>query len=386
MPRLPLTRPDFDQSDVDSVAQCLASGWVTQGPATQRFERLVAERHAAPYALATTSCTAALHLATMALGLGPGDEVIVPAFTWVTSVHSVEYVGATPVFVDVDPNTFNIDAGAIRAAVTPRTRAIVAVHLFGLPADMDAIMEIARDHGLRVIEDAACAIGSRYRGRPVGVIGDIGCFSFHPRKVITTGEGGMVTTRDTEIARRIAYLRNHGATGLPADDPTAENPWTMSQFDEIGYNLRLSDIQSAVGIAQFAKLDRLLIERRRLAERYTAALTGESGLALPTADTAPNDHTYQSYVVRLVDGDRDRRNRIMTVFKEAGIQTRPGTHAVHRLGYYRRKYGIEPSRFPHAVRSEDTTITLPIFPAMTSSDQDQVVDILRRGLEARAAR
>ncbi len=369
-----ITAPSFDNEEIALVKQCLDSGWVTQGPLTTRFEQLVAARHAVKHALATTSCTSALHLATMALGLGPGDEVVVPAFTWVTSAHSAEYVGAKAVFCDVDSRTFNIDPAALRAAITPRTRAIVAVHLFGLAAPMNEI----REHGLAVIEDAACAIGTTYRGQPVGGLGDIGCFSFHPRKVVTTGEGGMVTTNRDELATKVRSLRNHGSTGpAPGDDPA--KPYVMSTFNMIGYNLRLSDIQAAVGVAQMAKLERLLAERRSRALRYTELLRSVDDLVTPFEPEGCG-HTYQSYVVRLREGGRPRRNAVMDVVAAEGIQTRPGTHAVHRLGYYADKYGLSPGQFPHAAACEDTTITLPIFPGMTDAAQDQVIASLKRGL------
>ena len=216
-----LTAPAFDEDEIALVKQCLASGWVTQGPLTARFEQLVAARHAVAHALATTSCTSALHLATLALGLGPGDEVIVPAFTWITSANAAEYVGARAMFCDVDPRTFNIDPAALEAAITPRARAVVAVHLFGLAAPMDEILSVARKHGLAVIEDAACAIGTSYNGRPVGGIGDIGCFSFHPRKVVTTGEGGMVTTNRSDLAERVASPAQPWLHGPRAAGPGA---------------------------------------------------------------------------------------------------------------------------------------------------------------------
>ena len=373
---LPITAPKFDDEEIDLVRQCLQSGWVTQGPLTARFEQLFGARHASPHTLATTSCTAALHLATMALQLKPGDEVIVPAFTWVTSAHAAEYVGARAVFVDVDLQTFNLDPAALEDAITPNTKAIVAVHLFGKAAPMAEIRAVADRHHLAIIEDAACAVGTTYEGVPVGTLGDVACFSLHPRKVITTGEGGVVTTRSSELATRIKQLRNHGATGpAPGADPT--RPYAMGTFDVIGFNLRLSDIQSAVGIAQMSKLDGLLAERRRLALRYTEVLSGVTGLLCPTDDAG---HTYQSYVIRVEDG-REHRNRIMDELSRLEIQTRPGTHAVHRLGYYARKYGLRPDQFPNACLAEDTTITLPIFPGMTAAQQDFVVESLRRAMQ-----
>jgi perosamine synthetase len=375
-----LASPSFDQAEVELVRQCLASGWVTQGPLTQRFEDLVAERHGAKHAMATTSCTAALHLATAALGLGPGDEVIVPAFTWVTSAHCAEYVGARPVFAEIDLATYNLQPEAFEAAITPRTRAVIVVHLFGLAADMTAIVRIARKHGISVIEDAACGIGTTFTGKPVGTFGDLGCLSFHPRKVISTGEGGMVLTNNDELAASVRSLRNHGSTGLPSEETEPRGPWTMATFDRVGFNLRLSDIQAAVGVAQMGKLEGLLAERRRRADRYSTLLAGLQRLALPNRAGDLAGHTYQSYVVRIADGDRKRRNAIMSRLAEHKIETRPGTHAVHRLGHYARKYGYKPQDFPNAALSEDTTITLPLFPGMTDAEQDQVVEVLSSAL------
>jgi perosamine synthetase len=374
-----LTRPHFDEHEMELLRRCLDSGWVTQGPFVSEFERMFAARHQVRYALATTSCTAALHMVSTALGLGPGDEVIVPAFTWITSANCAEYVGARAVFADVEFATFNLDPQALEAALTPNTRAIVVVHLFGLAARMNEIMEIARRHNLYVIEDAACAVGTTYAGKPVGSRGDLGCFSFHPRKVITTGEGGMVTTNDERLSKHINSLRNHGATGhlKPAEQPA--RPYHMGPFDELGYNLRLSDIQAAVGVAQLAKLDGLLQERKRLAERYSRVLNDLEEIALPRAD-GECGHTYQSYVIRVLKGGMPWRNTLMEHLDALKIQTRPGTHAVHRLGYYVEKYGLKPGQFPVAAACEDTTITLPLFPGMTEVDQNFVANSLREAL------
>lgn len=375
-----ITKPQFDDDELRLLKQCLDSHWVTQGPMTAEFERLFSIHHKLSHSLATTSCTAALHLAAFALELGPGDEVIVPAFTWVTSAHCAEYAGAKAVFADVEIDTYNLDPAALRAAITPRTRAIVVVHLFGLPAKMNEIMAIAKRHGLAVIEDAACATGTTYKNVPVGGIGDIGCFSFHPRKVITTGEGGMVTTNRADLADRVKSLRNHGATGpAPGDDPT--KPYTMSTFNRLGFNLRLSDIQGAVGVAQMAKLDRLLAERRKLAERYHELLTNVSEISLPVAREGFG-HTYQSYVVRILEGSREKRNKIMDMLAESNIATRPGTHAVHMLGYYVNKYKLHRDQFPVARACEETTITLPLFPGMTDVDQCLVADCLTKALRS----
>ena len=368
-----LTEPSFDDTEIEMLRECLASKWVTQGPLTERFEKLVAERHHVKHAMACTSCTAALHLAALALKLGPGDEVIVPAFTWVTSAHSAEYVGAKAVLAEIDLATYNIDPSALAASITPRTRAVVAVHLFGLAAPMDEINAIARKHDLAVIEDAACAIGTTYKNTLVGGIGDIGCFSFHPRKSVTTGEGGVVTTNRDDLAELVRSQRNHGATGLPDVNYEAHGPWTMATFDNIGFNLRLSDIQAAVGVAQMAKLDRLLAERRRLGHRYSELLADNRNIALPVGGDLAG-HSFQSYVIRTLEGGRPKRNEVMAALAAQGIQTRPGTHAVHRLGYYRKKYQFEPEQFPNAAVAEDTTITLPVFAGMSEDDQQRVVE------------
>jgi dTDP-4-amino-4,6-dideoxygalactose transaminase len=385
MEPLQITFPHFDRAEVEAVQACLDSRWVTQGPFVSQFEQLFRSRHQVGHALATTSCTAALHLATLALGLGPGDEVIVPAFTWVTSAHCAEYVGARAVFADVRPDTYNLDPAALAAAITPRTRAVVVVHLFGQAAEMDPILAIARKHNLAVIEDAACAVGTTYADRPVGSLGDLGCFSFHPRKVITTGEGGMVTTNRAELARRVGSLRNHGSVGIPGLQGSPR-PYQMAEFDLLGHNLRLSDIQAAVGVAQMAKLDALLEARLCLAAAYHQLLRDVDEFA-PPAVADLGGHTYQSFVVRLRQGGRVRRNEVMDRLAAAGIQTRPGTHAVHRLGYYVHKYGLRAEQFPQAAAAEDTTITLPLFPGMTDADQRRVVAglkqaVLGRGLAA----
>lgn len=369
-----IAEPKFGSEEIELLKKCLDSKWVTQGPYVAEFERLFAARHRCKNALATTSCTAALHLAALALELQPGDEVIVPAFTWVTSAHCAEYVGAKAVFADIDLATFNLDPKAVKAAITPRTRAIVAVHLFGLAAPMSELLAIAKEHSLAIIEDGACAVGSLYKGQPVGAIGDIGCFSFHPRKVITTGEGGMLTTDSTELAEKLKSLRNHGATGLPPGIDSTR-AYAMSTFRVLGFNLRLSDIQAAVGVAQMARLDGLLADRRRCAWRYDQLLDGVEDLVLPDTPGWAG-HSYQSYVVRLASGGKARRNAAMDELTAQGIQTRPGTHAVHRLDYYANKYGIAPSAFPNACAAEDTTITLPIIPEMSEAQQAVVADAL----------
>ena len=376
-----LTFPKFDEEEIQLLRQCLDSRWVTQGPLTERFEALVGARHEIAHSLATTSCTAALHMSTTALGLGPGDEVIVPAFTWVTSAHCAEYVGASVRFAEVEAETFNLDPEAYEAAITPITKAVVVVHLFGLSAKMEEILAIAKRHGHFVIEDAACAIGTNYDSKPVGGLGDLGCFSFHPRKIITTGEGGMVVTNSEGLADRVRSLRNHGSTGFLNPLPVASRPYNMASFDVLGYNLRLSDIQAAVGIAQMAKLDVLLVERQQLAKKYNELLGAIEEIVLPKVPEKCG-HTYQSYVIRILKGGMRKRNEIMDALDAKKIQTRPGTHAVHRLGYYQAKYNLKASDFSVASLCEDTTITLPLFPGMTPKDQELVASSLIEAIDS----
>ncbi len=371
-----ITRPDFGEEEIALLRDCLDSGWVTQGPFVARFETEFAEIQSLRHNFAVSSCTAALHIACAALELGPGDEMIVPAFTWVTSATAAEYLGARAVFVDVDPGSFNIDVTKIEQAITPRTRAIMAVHLFGLSADLDALRDIADRHGIYLIEDAACAAGTTYKGRPVGSDGIASCFSFHPRKVITTGEGGSIATTESSIAERIQSLRNHGAAGPPPDEADNPRPWTMARFPGLGFNYRMSDIQAAVGCAQLGKLERLIHERRTLAAHYSALLSATSDVSLPGDPDSTGGHTFQSFVIRVSDGLRDTRDRLMLAFEQAQIQTRPGTHAVHKLEYFSDKYQLSADAYPNAVLCENTSITLPLFPGMTNDDQQQVVAVI----------
>ncbi len=346
------------------------------GPQSALFEDLVGDLHGAKHAIAVNSCTSALHLSMLALGVGPGDEVIVPAFTWLTTASAVEYVGGTPVFVDVSHDDCNISVASIEGAITSRTKAIVPVHLFGAAADMDPIIEIADSHGLSVVEDAACAIGTLYNGKPVGSLGAIGCFSFHPRKIITTGEGGMATTNVPEWARILRCLRCHGDSGRAEFEAEEHGPWSMSDFTMAGFNFRLSDIQAAIGVAQISRLPELIAERRRLAAGYCERLSGMNNLMLPVTPMADPGHTYQSFVVSIEGADRELRNRVMTSLRAADIETRPGTHAVHRISYYSKKYGLHQDDYPVAAMLADTTISLPMFPGMTDEQLSSVTDTL----------
>ena len=369
-----LARPSVGAEELAAVKDVLDSGWLTQGPKVAAFEKGCAERLGVPHALAVTSGTTALHVAIDALGIGPGDEVIVPTFTWVATANAAVYCGATPVFVDVEPDTYNIDAAKIAAAVTPRTRAIIPVHLFGLCADMDAVRKAVPAH-VKIVEDAACAFGATYDGRQAGAMGDIGCFSFHPRKSITTGEGGMVVTRDETLARAMGELRNHGLSAADPKTRGGPGPHFMADVVRLGFNFRMSDIQAAVGVAQLAKLDRFIDDRERWAKFYLEALADVPWLALPRVPEGCRS-VWQSFVVVVKPGAPKSRNAIMADLAAAGVATRPGTQAVTDLAYYRERHGIKDGQFPVATMLEAQSISLPLHNELGREDYEYVSEVV----------
>lgn len=380
-PAIPITRAVFDEAEAQAVARVLESGWVVQGPRVAEFEAGFRAFTGLPEAVACTSCTTGLHLALLAEGIGPGDEVIVPSFTWVASANAVLYVGATPVLADVSLETFNITPEEVERRITPRTRAIMAVHLFGLAAELDDILSVARARGIKVIEDAACALGTLYRGRHIGALGDGGAFSFHPRKAITTGEGGMYTTSDPGKAAHARSLRDHGAAKSDHARHSARGAALLPVFEMVGYNYRMTDLQAAVGVAQLGKLDGILAARIARAKRYDRLLDGVEGLVRPV-EPAGHRHSYQSYVCRIpverltageIRSGNAYRNAVMNALEEERIATRQGTHAVHMLGYYARTYGLSPIDFPGAFAADHLSLSLPLYAQMTDEEQDRVV-------------
>lgn len=372
--------PSMGEEEWHAVREPIESGWLTQGPKVAAFERDFAERHGVPHALATTSCTTALHLALAAMGIGPGDEVIVPAFTWVATANAALYCGAEPVLCDVDPVTFNIDPASAASKVTERTKAVMAVHLFGLCADMDALRAAMPGH-VRIIEDAACAAGASYKGVPAGALADAAAFSFHPRKSITCGEGGMLTMRDDALAARAQVLRNHGASVSEEQRHRGPQPWLLPAFDELGYNYRMTDVQAAIGLVQLGKLDRFIDERDARARWYSAALADLDWLRTPNV---PNEgrHAWQAYVT-IVDPQRAPlpRNELMARLHARGVATRPGTHAVHMLGYYADRYGFSPDDFPGARDCERNTMAIPLHNRMSDADYAYVVAMIREAAD-----
>jgi perosamine synthetase len=369
---IPIAVPSLGEEEWEALREPLESGWLTQGPKVAAFEQAFAERHSVAHALATTSCTTGLHLALVALGIGPGDEVLVPAFTWVATANVVRYCGAEPVFVDVDPVTYNVDPGDLAAKVTPRTRAALPVHLFGLCADMDAVRAALPDEVL-VIEDAACAAGGHYHGRPAGSLGHVGVFSFHPRKSITTGEGGMLTTNLDDVAERARRLRNHGAAVSEEERHRGPQPYLLPAFEELGFNYRMTDLQAAVGLVQLGKLDAFVAERDRWARWYAEELADLEWLRTP-APPADYGHAWQAYVTVVGDDAPADRNSLMKALQERGISTRPGTHAVTELDLYREHAGT----CSVASFLDERTMALPLHNKMTQDDYAYVVAQLRQ--------
>lgn len=374
--KIQISLPSTGDEEWQATREPLTTGWLTQGPKVAEFERRFAERHQVPYALATTSCTTALHLILAAMGIGPGDEVIVPSFTWVATANAVLYCGGTPVLADVDRRTNNIDPADVARKVTPRTKAVIAVHLFGLCADMDAL-RAALPAGMPIIEDAACASGASYKGVPAGGLGHAAAFSFHPRKSITTGEGGMVTTRDKDLAAHADMLRNHGASISEEQRHKGPRPYLLAEFNLMGFNYRMTDLQGAVGLVQLGKLDRFIEERERWARWYVQELHGIPWLRMPVLPKE-GQHAWQAFVT-YVDPARAPmpRNQIMERLQAEGISTRPGTHAIHLLGYYREKLGCRPDDLPGARDCDAHTMAIPLHNRMTAEDYTYVVERLR---------
>jgi dTDP-4-amino-4,6-dideoxygalactose transaminase len=355
-----LALPYTDDDEINEVAAVLESGYLTQGPKVQELEEAVARVAGTRYAFATTSATTALHLSLAALGIRRGDEVIVPDFTFPATANVVVQLGARPVLVDVDPRTYAMDAEQLERHISARTRAIMPVHPFGLSADMDGLLAVSDRHGIPIVEDAACALATTYRGVPVGGFGRAGCFSFHPRKSITTGEGGMIVTNDADLADRISVLRNHGGRRSSG----------RFRFEDAGFNYRLSDILAAVGVAQMRKLDWIIARRREIAALYDAALEDVSGVTSPWQPSW-GGHVYQSYVTR-VDSTIDR-DAVIRGLAERGIETTLGTYALHSEPYFVRALGHAPGDLTNSWDAYRTTLTLPLFPQMSEAMVERVV-------------
>ena len=371
MTSIPISKPFFTGDEGAAVAEAVASGWVSQGPRVREFEARFAERVGAADAVAVTSCTTALQLALHVTGVGPGDEVIVPSLSFIATANAVWQCGATPVFADIDARTYNLDPAAAERAITARTRAIMPVHQVGLPAEMDAFLELGRRHGVAVVEDAACAIGATYKGRPVGALSPLACFSLHPRKVITTGEGGMITVLDPELGARLRFLRQHAMDVSDLARHSASDV-VIEHYPERGWNYRMTDMQAALGLCQLDVLDEILDRRRRLADRYTAALERMPTLHAPY-DPAHSERTWQSYSARLDASAPIERTELMRRLLADGIATRRGVMAILQEGAYAEQ---GPFDLPHTDAAAADVIMLPLYPGLTDDEQDFVIERL----------
>jgi perosamine synthetase len=368
-----LTIPSISEEDLAAVEKVLASGFLVQGAQVARFEEAVAAHARVKHGVAVSNCTAALHLSLLALDVRPGDIVVVTAYSWPATANVIELCGAQPVFVDIRPDTFNLDAALLdetlrrlmgNAATARRVKAILPVHAFGQMADMAAILELTAPYGLPVVEDAACALGATLDGQQAGAWGELGCFSFHPRKAITTGEGGIVTTRDADVARRLQALRNHG------QDPDASSP----DFLMPGFNYRLTEFQAALGLTQMSKLERIITARREAAAYYDELLA-QTEFQAPVVDKHCS-HVYQSYVILLPEKIRSNRQALLKKARENGIEMTIGTWHIPMTTYYRNRYGFKTGDFPVTDQVFANSVTLPLYEGISKDEQAKVVEFL----------
>ncbi|MFP3939052.1 MAG: UDP-4-amino-4,6-dideoxy-N-acetyl-beta-L-altrosamine transaminase [Thermoanaerobaculia bacterium] len=376
---LPYARQWIDDDDVDAVVEVLRSDWLTTGPAVDRFEERFAETVGARHAVAVSHGTAALHAAVHALGIGAGDEVVVPAMTFAATANCVVYEGGTPVFADVEPDTLLLDPASVEARLTPRTRAVLTVDYAGRASHYDELAGLCAERDLSLVADACHALGARHRGRPVGSLARLSTFSFHPVKHVATGEGGMITTDEADLAASMRRFRNHGIT-TDHRQRAAQGAWHYEMV-ELGYNYRLTDLQCALGLSQLEKLPRFLARRRELAARYDAAFA-EDGRVRPLDGGERSEHAYHLYVVRLAGEAAGRRDEVFAGLRERGIGANVHYIPVHLHPYYRGRFGTEPVLCPVAEAAYRDLLTLPLFPAMADEDVDRVVGALRECLEA----
>ena len=398
--KIPITKPFFGDEEKISIAKTLESGWIVQGPKVKEFERLFAEFTGAKFAVATSNCTTALHLGLEALGIGKGDKVIVPSFTYVASANAVEYTGAEVVFCDINLRTFNIDETKLENLIKSDNsiKAIMPVNLFGLCANMPYIMGLAKKYDLKVydlkvIEDSACGFDAWIGDKHSGTFGDCGCFSFHPRKSITTGEGGMLITNNEYIATIVSQLRDHGASKSDLQRHEQKGGSLLPDFPLRGYNYRMTDIQAAIGVCQMQKKEYIMKKRRDMAKKYNEALKEIYQLITPY--TPENyTHGYQSYVCIFTDGEdvtkltkekieriNIKRNNFMKKLEEKGIATRQGTHAVHTLIYYKNKYKFKDEDFLMSYAADRLSIALPLYAGMSDEEFDYIIRNIKEALK-----
>ena len=382
LPFLPFARPDIGAAEIDAVNAAMRSGWVTTGPKTKEFEQAFTTYLGGHglQSIAVNSATAGLHLALEALGIGPGDEVIAPTLTFTATVEVVRYLGADPVLVDVDPVTLNIDPARIRAAITPRTKAIMPVHYGGLACDMDAILAIAREHGLKVVEDAAHALPTTWRGTLVGQLqSDVTVFSFYANKTITTGEGGMAVTHNEALAQRMRTMRLHGMNRDAFDRFTSKTPAWYYEVVAPGFKYNMTDVAAAMGVEQLARLPHFVQRREVLARRYHGQLANLP-LTLPAVAPSGDTHAWHLYVIRLLPDAPLERDAAIQALSDRGIGTSVHYVPLHRHPYWRDRYQLTPAMFPEADAAYQAMISIPLFTAMSDSDQDRVIAALHEVL------
>jgi len=393
---IPITKLYLGEEEAEAVREVLKSGWLVQGDKVEEFENMVKAKVGTKYAIACGNCTEALHMAARALGMGSGGKVAVPAYTFVSTPNTAEYVGGRVVFVDIDLETFNIDADALcrHHRGSDYVSAAIPVHLFGLCANMTKIMEWAKTEKINIIEDAACSLGASCPEGMAGSIGDLGCFSFHPRKSVTTGEGGMMTTNRDDLARKVHALRDFGFE-ITDIERHRSGQTALPQVEMLGYNFRLTNVQGAIGVEQMKKYEYIVGERAKKAEIYNRELAGLDWLRTPVVPRG-YAHTYQSYCL-LVGGSNyqnrsgsakdyaqtyiDRwsgpKSRLVALFKDKGIAIRGGTHACHMLPYYAQKYGLKPLDFPNTAIADALLVTIPLFASITDDEQQYIIDAIK---------
>lgn len=370
---LPFSRPTLSTAEAAEVTACLASGWLATGPRVQQFEQMLQDYFTAPYVLALTSATAGLHLSLLGLDLQPGDEVITTALTFIATLNTIVQAGGTPVLVDIDPDTLNMDMEQVAAAITSRTRAIVPVHYAGFPVDLSTLYALAEDYDLRVVEDAAHAIGAYYQGQRIGSFGDTQVFSFHPNKNMTTGEGGCVVTRDPELAQRIQILRFHGIDRSAWQRHTKQG---SQHYDVVapGFKYNMMDLQAAIGLHQLPQVETFNARRQQLAKRYHTLLANWPQWELPPDPAQSSGHAWHLYTPRLnVDVAGCTRDEFIQEMKQYNIGIGLHYAAVHLYSYYRQRYGWQRGDFPNAEYVGDHIVSLPLFPELTEIQQDEVI-------------
>ncbi|HTL69063.1 MAG TPA: DegT/DnrJ/EryC1/StrS family aminotransferase [Lacunisphaera sp.] len=375
-PFIPLMRPEMGDEEIALVNETIRSGWITQGPRVLELEKEFAARCGAAHAVAVSNCTTALHLALLVLDVGPGDEVIVPPHSYIATGNAVLYCGARPVFVDIDPATLNLDPRKVAAALTPRTKAIMAVHQVGRPAELAELGALARQAGVPLFEDAACAAGSEYRGEPIGSNrwSSLVCFSFHPRKIISTGDGGMITTDRADFAAKLRLLRQHGMSVNDLQRHGAKTVVT-EEYPVLGYNYRLTDVQAALGLAQLRRVPAIVARRREIAARYDAAFAGTPGVAI-FREPQHVRWNQQTYLIRLAGQPAPARDAFMQRLLDEGIASRRGIMSMHREAVYTSRFG--PQHFPESEAASDECVCLPLYTQMRDDEINRVIDAVRR--------